>query len=1159
MQESDKARKELKEVTDGKTGQWWSKFGKMESAAELRAARDKVIKSPPKYRGSENIDYEERDAREEALRLAIIAKDADRSSAMIGSKMHRQDFKEWEAALDEFSGTKPDVPAHAKSETKKQNAASKPPRGFKFDQHVKIAADSIDKLRKSDVSRLIESTPDAKTAQFVADEIAKQRPDLKSEADESIYDFMQEVNMKYAASQADAIADRFMAEAMGISIEQYAARKVKSSPGQQEFDWITVHPNGAGTKGVPVMIDRKDGTIKAGMGGKFDGQKIGEIGGGGGGEKPAEKAAAAEPRPKQDGAMAFRDKIKSIKEKNPNAKFASPDSGQDAGDARAAHTNRKSPYKDGDRITWDGKGGTIIGPASGDIIGTDHTIRLDDGTTEEVGHDEIKATDSKPTAPEAGDDGDDWPETKYTPEESAKHRDSAISKGLDRVKATPHVLTGAQAEAQAQNAWHLLDDAQKAQFSGFKEFGGAVGKAFTKNRDAAESPDAESLEDHGLYKTWNGKHYYKFRPEANWMTANSKDDAIEQATKTYRGIPADQRKTRAQRNEAADQQAFEKMDGRYGKLSIDQLEDKHAELKGAARDRSDREFTGTAYGRRTGPAVKNEGARDAGEEALQLGIYIKDRKAKEGATAKPAPAPSSFVPEMIPGQQASLFGGDDLNTGQKSLFNMVRPTKADQRAANRGAGPAPASLLEQIDDEQRKVADSRKSLPGQRDLLGGDEAGDGATAGGESGVSSYTSSMSPMASGSALKALSKPMRVEGKQTSVSELIDDEIKNGAKVTTIRYDRKVGSQRAGEIDYERKQLRKKITESKSPDEKKAMTDRLTELSNAASSGYETVTEDAIESKGGGHWTASQIGKHGIAYAKHIAGNEVNQPSQFSADQVDRFVERYRASAATAKKADAKPKTVTGTYGDRGRFITVGEGDATRPVFLPGSVKKIKETGEYRTDNSRAKAQADRKKAKASGGGKFVPVSKVEKAIVSTVGDHPTDVKEFSTIVEQVYREKAEIVRDKIAAIREITAMACYDRKNAGGFIRSIRAAGDHDKIPRFDEMADYAQRKYPHILAEAKGYSSSHEDALFAILKDGIPEMPNKDDEDVMSAAWERSGYDQTGKPSEWESSDGGSQDEDDFVPFSASLAARMSIERYRAAPQMAGAPQFMRRR
>ena len=178
---------------------------------------------------------------------------------------------------------------------------------------------------------------------------------------------------------------------------------------------------------------------------------------------------------------------------------------------------------------------------------------------------------------------------------------------------------------------------------------------------------------------------------------------------------------------------------------------------------------------------------------------------------------------------------------------------------------------------------------------------------------------------------------------------------------------------------------------------------------------------------------------------------------------------------------------------------------------------------------------------------------------MGDHPTDVKEFSTIVEQVYREKAEIVRDKIAAIREITAMAGYDRKNAGGFIRSIRAAGDHDKIPRFDEMADYAQRKYPHILAEAKGYSSSHEDALFAILKDGIPEMPNKDDEDVMSAAWERSGYDQTGKPSEWESSDGGSQDEDDFVPFSASLAARMSIERYRAAPQMAGAPQFMRRR
>jgi len=40
--------------------------------------------------------------------------------------------------------------------------------------------------------------------------------------------------------------------------------------------WITVKPNGPDAKGVPVMID-KDGTITGGMGGKFNGQKIGDF------------------------------------------------------------------------------------------------------------------------------------------------------------------------------------------------------------------------------------------------------------------------------------------------------------------------------------------------------------------------------------------------------------------------------------------------------------------------------------------------------------------------------------------------------------------------------------------------------------------------------------------------------------------------------------------------------------------------------------------------------------------------------------------------------------------------------------------------------------------------------------------------------------------
>lgn len=40
--------------------------------------------------------------------------------------------------------------------------------------------------------------------------------------------------------------------------------------------WITVHPNGKENKGTPVKIDEATGEVKAGMGGKFNGQKISE-------------------------------------------------------------------------------------------------------------------------------------------------------------------------------------------------------------------------------------------------------------------------------------------------------------------------------------------------------------------------------------------------------------------------------------------------------------------------------------------------------------------------------------------------------------------------------------------------------------------------------------------------------------------------------------------------------------------------------------------------------------------------------------------------------------------------------------------------------------------------------------------------------------------
>jgi len=50
--------------------------------------------------------------------------------------------------------------------------------------------------------------------------------------------------------------------------------------------WITVHPNGAESKGSHVLLD-DEGNVKAGMGGKFNGKKMGEVG------KKAKSASSA--------------------------------------------------------------------------------------------------------------------------------------------------------------------------------------------------------------------------------------------------------------------------------------------------------------------------------------------------------------------------------------------------------------------------------------------------------------------------------------------------------------------------------------------------------------------------------------------------------------------------------------------------------------------------------------------------------------------------------------------------------------------------------------------------------------------------------------------------------------------------------------------------
>ena len=65
----------------------------------------------------------------------------------------------------------------------------------------------------------------------------------------------------------------------GLLIDE-AGRPIVSRKQLADAKWITVHPNGAGSKGTPVQIS-ENGTVLAGMGGKFNGKKLGAISGGG--------------------------------------------------------------------------------------------------------------------------------------------------------------------------------------------------------------------------------------------------------------------------------------------------------------------------------------------------------------------------------------------------------------------------------------------------------------------------------------------------------------------------------------------------------------------------------------------------------------------------------------------------------------------------------------------------------------------------------------------------------------------------------------------------------------------------------------------------------------------------------------------------------------
>jgi hypothetical protein len=665
----------------------------------------------------------------------------------------------------------------------------------------------------------------------------------------------------------------------GLIVEYYAAKKSQES--QQEFQWITVHPNSG--PGHPVMIDKKDGTIQAGMGGKFNGQKIGEIG------KPLKgEAKQATPESKVVSIGELRDEMSRMRQ-------ALSDS------SSYANANEKSRALDYVKKVADSLSQMMSSRAT-DRDRERHLSLLEEAESKgwNGAKPEYKQRDWEKAA---GDFASDKPEI-----EKARKSDGNGAKYVPR-------MVGNAYDEHKEKVAAAINRGESVPETVAKEHGLSTSQPTETAEWQSENGTALSI-DKG-FNFWNQGVPYSHTKAAN---------------KTKIDIAAEHLKAIKQ-----DSVSVKFEHGGDRKLAKNYME-RLRKLADASGFELGQEHTRTEQGHKfSGHSVvefkrnkQTTGAnpQTTGPEPVNSG--------DKPATAKPSD--SDYTPPTIPGEQTSLFGGDDMNSGQKSLFNVARPSKADIRASKQQGAPAPASLLEQIDDEQKIYADSRKSLPGQKDMFSIDA-----------------------------------------QTRHAFIVDHyRAGSGANPKTI---------------------------------------------------------------GSGN-------PHG-------------------------------------KKGD-KATTTIGTFGDKGKFVTIDG----RAVFIESK-------------DSVAAKRKKRDDAKAP----FVPKTVLDHAIVDYIGNHKKTVEAFKPFIEDAYKHLNSEASGDTDSLREVLSNFGYKGKAASAFIGNLRHKRDYTSIPGFDEMAEYAKKYHPELLAGRTGESTAagdHEQAFFDRLRQGFTAGYAKHSPEVLEMAAQMAG-------------------------------------------------------
>lgn len=257
------------------------------------------------------------------------------------------------------------------------------------------------------------------------------------------------------------------------------------------------------------------------------------------------------------------------------------------------------------------------------------------------------------------------------------------------------------------------------------------------------SPVSEAeLIDVGLLRKWGDQWKYRHSMETpSYFTANTKEDAIERATAAYWKASPEQRLTREQRFEKANQDDIASSDDMWRRMGMDALAAMYEKMGGDIKGlqaAGTREFTDG--GRRTAPAVAAEGARETAEMRRKLGRYIEWRNEQSAADDTPEKAsvaepeaPAFEIIEHTTGRGKVIRGivRADLSYAEAKAIDEYTFKKnggyfiREKHLEAMGLPPAPAAPAEPVDPIRQAELDAEREqqrLQAEADRLANEQA-----------------------------------------------------------------------------------------------------------------------------------------------------------------------------------------------------------------------------------------------------------------------------------------------------------------------------------------------------------------------------------------------------------------------------------------------------